>query len=63
MFDVDNKGGTLQAVATIPEFPWELSLGIYCTIKDSGRRRRSSKPARVRIAWKYPRRHPFSGAD
>jgi hypothetical protein len=33
LFDVSNKGGTLQAVATIPEFLWELSLGIYCTVK------------------------------
>ena len=33
LFDVDDKGGTLQAIATIPEFLWELSLGIYCTVK------------------------------
>ena len=33
MFGVDNEGGTLQAIATIPEFLWELSLGIYCTFK------------------------------
>ena len=33
MFGVDNAGGTLQSVATIPEFIWELSLGIYCTVK------------------------------
>jgi hypothetical protein len=33
LFGVGNKGGTLQAVATIPEFLWELSLGIYCTLK------------------------------
>jgi hypothetical protein len=33
LFDVDNKGGTLQAIATIPEFLWELSLGLYCTFK------------------------------
>jgi hypothetical protein len=33
MFGVDNPGGTLQAVATIPEFLWELSLGVYCTVK------------------------------
>ena len=30
LFDVWNKGGTVQAIATIPEFLWELSLGIYC---------------------------------
>ena len=33
LFGVDNPGGTLQAVATIPEFLWELSLGLYCTFK------------------------------
>jgi hypothetical protein len=26
-------GGTLQGIATIPEFVWELSLGIYLTVK------------------------------
>jgi hypothetical protein len=33
MFGVTDAGGTLQSVATIPEFLWELSLGIYCTVK------------------------------
>jgi Domain of unknown function (DUF4386) len=33
LFGVDNKGGTLQAITVIPEFLWELSLGIYCTVK------------------------------
>ena len=33
MFDVADAGGPLQAIATIPEFLWELSLGIYCTAK------------------------------
>ena len=33
LFGVDNKGGTLQAIATIPEFLWELFLGVYCTLK------------------------------
>jgi hypothetical protein len=33
MFGGADAGGTLQAVATIPEFIWELSLGIYCTVK------------------------------
>jgi Domain of unknown function (DUF4386) len=33
LFGVGNPGGTLQAVATIPEFLWELSLGLYCTFK------------------------------
>ncbi|HSS73280.1 MAG TPA: DUF4386 domain-containing protein, partial [Gaiellaceae bacterium] len=33
LFGVDDKGGTLQAIATIPEFLWELFLGVYCTLK------------------------------
>jgi uncharacterized protein DUF4386 len=33
MFDVTEPGSTLQAIATIPEFIWELSLGIYCIVK------------------------------
>jgi hypothetical protein len=33
LFGVDNKGGTLQAITVIPEFLWELSLGLYCTVK------------------------------
>ena len=49
LFGVDDPGGTLQAVATIPEFLWELSLGLYCTSRASGRRPRSSEPT-VRLA-------------
>ena len=33
LFDVADPGGTLQGLATIPEGLWELSLGIYCTVK------------------------------
>ena len=33
MFGVDHPSGTLQGLATIPEFLWELSLGVYCTLK------------------------------
>jgi hypothetical protein len=33
LFGVADAGGALQGVATIPEFLWELSLGIYCTVK------------------------------
>ena len=29
LFGVDQQGGTLQGLATIPEFVWELLLGIY----------------------------------
>ena len=33
MFDVIERGSSLQGIATIPEFFWELSLGIYCIVK------------------------------
>jgi hypothetical protein len=33
MFGVDHPSGPLQGIATIPEFLWELSLGLYCTFK------------------------------
>ena len=33
LFDVFDAGSTVQALATIPEFIWELSLGIYCAVK------------------------------
>lgn len=33
LFDVWDAGGTVQAFATIPEFLWELSLGVYCAVK------------------------------
>jgi Domain of unknown function (DUF4386) len=33
LFGVADKGGSLQSIATAPEFLWELSLGIYCTVK------------------------------
>ena len=33
LFGLFDKSGTVQAIATIPEFLWELSLGIYCTVK------------------------------
>src|SRR6476646_5192593 len=31
LFDLWNAGGTVPALATIPEFIWELFLGVYCT--------------------------------
>ncbi|MBV8733198.1 MAG: hypothetical protein JO120_00305, partial [Solirubrobacterales bacterium] len=31
--NVFNKGGTAQTIATVPEFIWELSLGIYPIVK------------------------------
>ena len=33
MFDAIERGGAVQAIATIPEFAWELSLSIYCIVK------------------------------
>ncbi|MEA2245454.1 MAG: hypothetical protein QOJ29_5139 [Thermoleophilaceae bacterium] len=33
LFGVFKYGGSGQALATIPEFLWELFLGIYCTVK------------------------------
>jgi hypothetical protein len=33
VFDVIGRGSAAQSVATIPEFLWELSLGIYLTVK------------------------------
>ena len=33
MFGVFEQGGTGQGIATIPEFIWELGLGIYLTVK------------------------------
>ena len=32
MFGGGHPSGTFQGIATIPEFIWELFLGIYCTI-------------------------------
>ena len=33
MFDVIERGGTVQGIATIPEFIWELSFGVYLIVK------------------------------
>jgi Domain of unknown function (DUF4386) len=33
MFDVIERGSTLQGIATIPEAIWELSFGIYLIVK------------------------------
>ena len=40
MFDAIERGGAVQAIATIPEFFWELSLSIYCIVRGF----RSSSP-------------------
>jgi hypothetical protein len=33
VLDVIDRGGAAQSIATIPEFVWELSLGIYPLVK------------------------------
>lgn len=33
MFNVIDRGGAVQGIATIPEFFWELSFGIYLIVK------------------------------
>jgi hypothetical protein len=33
LFDVFEAGSPLQALFTLPEFVWELFLGIYLTFK------------------------------
>jgi hypothetical protein len=33
LFGAFEPGGTVQSVATAPEFLWELSLGVYLTVK------------------------------
>jgi hypothetical protein len=33
VLDVIEKGGVAQGIATVPEFLWELSLGIYPIVK------------------------------
>jgi Domain of unknown function (DUF4386) len=33
MFDVIERGSALQGLATIPEFIWELSFGVYLIVK------------------------------
>ena len=33
LFDVIKAGSAAQVIATVPEFIWELSLGIYLIVK------------------------------
>jgi uncharacterized protein DUF4386 len=33
LFGAIDRGGAAQSIATIPEFLWELSLGVYLTVK------------------------------
>jgi hypothetical protein len=56
MFGGGHPSGSLQGIATIPEFLWELFLGLYCTFKgfrpsapilraDTGEERGTALPA------------------
>jgi hypothetical protein len=47
LFGVLEQGGLGQSVATIPEFLWELSLGIYLTVKGFRPAAVASEPARA----------------
>lgn len=47
MFGVIERGSSLQAIATIPEFIWELSLGIYLVVK-------GFKPSRLTAELESP---------
>lgn len=51
LFDVAEPGGTLQAICTVPEFIWELSLGVYCVVKGF---RRSSPFLQGEVAEERP---------
>ena len=33
VMDVIGRGSAAQSIATVPEFLWELSLGVYLTVK------------------------------
>jgi len=48
LFDVAEAGGIVQSLATVPEFVWELSLGVYLTVR--GLR----TPSRARAAGAPP---------
>lgn len=50
LFDWCAAGGTVQALATIPELLWEPSLGIYAAVGGSGGILRFSPAARRRSA-------------
>lgn len=51
MFDVIERGSAVQGVATIPEFVWELSFGVYLIVKGF---KPSPMPAEVvsRASWR-----------
>jgi hypothetical protein len=47
LFGVVKQGGVEQSIASIPEFLWELSLGIYLTVKGFRRSAAASESART----------------
>jgi hypothetical protein len=48
MFGVIDQGGTAQGIATIPEFLWELGLGLYLTVK-------GFRPSSLLVDWRVDR--------
>ncbi len=62
LFGVVEAGGTVQSLATAPEFVWELFLGVALTVwgfSGSGRRTRRARP---RAATGAPDRRRAGGA-
>jgi hypothetical protein len=47
MFDLTERGSSIQGIATIPEFFWELSLGIYLVVK-------GFKPSPITVGLESP---------
>ena len=47
LFGVLEQGGAQQSLAAMPEFFWELSLGIYLTVKGFRPSAAASQPART----------------
>lgn len=47
LFDLWEPGSTVPAITVVPEFLWELFLGIYCTVKGFRRESPILSPARA----------------
>ena len=47
LLGVLQQGGAVRTIATMPEFCWELSLGIYLTVNGFRRSAVASEPART----------------
>ena len=47
LFGVLEQGGVEQSIAAIPEFFWELSLGLYLTVRGFRPSAAASEPART----------------